>query len=163
MNMIMRYTTALSIFIALVFCMGALMAGANPVINEVGTPKFLYTMSAKSGTFENDRLALKDVPLVVYFSDRPARLSGMLSIEVFAQGWDTGSSSFRNDPPNATLSILGKDGSNNVVVELSDPDVKVKEGSISFKVKVLKGELPKSFDHSTLFIDGGVCPDCIGL
>ncbi len=143
----------LLLFMTTIFSMGVVLAQANPVINEVDVPKFLYALSAKSGTFENGRLTLKDVPLVVYFSDRPARLSGMLSIEVFAQGWDKGSDSFRADPPNATLSILGKDGANNIVVELSNPDVKVKEGSISFKVRVLQGEMPKSFGNSTLFID----------
>ena len=143
----------------MMFSMGAVFAQANPVINEADAPKFLYTMSAKSGTYENGRLTLKDVPLVVYFSDRPARLSGMLSIQVFAQGWDQGTGSFRADPPNATLSILTKDGANNVVVELSDPDVKVKEGSISFKVRVLDGELPKTFGTSTLFIDFNFGPN----
>jgi hypothetical protein len=73
-----------------IFSVSVVFVHANPVINEVDAPKFLYTMSAKSGTFENGRLTLKDVPLVVYFSDRPARLSGMLSIEVFAQGWERG-------------------------------------------------------------------------
>lgn len=113
-------------------------------------------MSAKSGSFENGRLTLNDVPLVVYFSDRPHRLSGMLSIQVFEQGWRQGSDSFKADPPNATLSILGKDGDTNVVVELSEPNVKVKEGSISFKVRVLQGEIPESFKHATLFIDSGL-------
>ncbi len=143
----------------IMFGMGAVYASANPVINEDGAPEFLYTMSAKSGTFENGRLTLKDVPLVVYFSARPARISGQLSIQVFEQGWDTGSGSFRADPPNATLSILGKDGANNIVVELSDPDVKVKEGTISFKVRVLDGELPESFGNSTLFVDFNFGPN----
>ena len=143
----------------IMFGMGAMAASANPVINEADAPKFLYTMSAKSGTFENGRLTLKDVPLVVYFSDRPARLSGMLSIEVFAQGWDKGSDNFRNDSPNATLSILGKDGANNIVVELSNPNVKVKEDSISFKVRVLQGEMPKSFGNATLFVDFNFGPN----
>jgi len=151
----------LLLFMTTIFSMGVVLAQANPVINEVDAPKFLYALSAKSGTFENSRLTLKDVPLVVYFSDRPARLSGMLSIEVFAQGWDKGSDNFRNDSPNATLSILGKDGANNIVVELSNPDVKVKEGSISFKVRVLQGEMPKSFGNSTLFIDDVESSDSI--
>ena len=138
-----------------IFCLflAAPFANANPVINEADAPKFLYTMSAKSGTFENSRLTLNDVPLVVYFSDRPARISGQLSIQVFAQGWSQGPDSFKADPPNATLSILGDDGNKNIVVELSDPNVKVKEGSISFKVRVLDGELPEKFGHSSLFID----------
>lgn len=138
-----------------VFCLFAVsqLAYANPVINEADAPKFLYTMSAKSGTFENGRLTLNDVPLVVYFSDRPARISGQLSIQVFEQGWRQGPDSFQADPPNATLSILAESGDRNIVVELSEPQVKVKEGSISFKVRVLDGELPANFGHSSLFID----------
>jgi hypothetical protein len=45
------------------------------------------------------------------------------------------------------------------VVELSDPDVKVKEGTISFKVRVLDGELPESFGNSTLFVDFNFGPN----
>jgi len=145
----------------IVLGMGVVLAQANPVINEVDAPKFLYTMSAKSGTYENGRLTLNDVPLVVYFSDRPARISGQLSIQVFEQGWRQGPDSFKADPPNATLSILSEDGNKNIVVELSEPDVKVKEDTISFKVRVLDGDLPKTFEHSTLFIDSfGPCPGC---
>lgn len=161
MKRIIKLSMALSLFAAIIFGLNSVSVNANPVINEADAPKFLYTMSAKSGTYADGRLTLNDVPLVVYFADRPARISGQLSIQVFEQGWRTGTDSFKNDPPNATLSILGKDGDKNVVVELSEPDVKVKEGSISFKVKVLKGELPAKFDHSTLFIDGGFCPACI--
>jgi len=145
----------------IVLGMGVVLAQANPVINEADAPKFLYTMSTKSGTYENGRLTLNDVPLVVYFSDRPARISGQLSIQVFEQGWRQGPDSFKADPPNATLSILSEDGNKNIVVELSEPDVKVKEDTISFKVRVLDGDLPKTFEHSTLFIDSfGPCPGC---
>ena len=149
--------TTITLFV-LIF--SAQLSNANPVINDADAPKFLYTMSAKSGTYADGRLTLNDVPLVIYFSDRPHRISGQLSIEVFEQGWNKGKDSFRNDPPNATLSILGKDGDTNVVIELSDPKVKVKEGTISFAVKVLDGELPASFKHSTLFIDS-ICLLCL--
>lgn len=145
----------------LLLCMMLLLAGgavvtetqADPVINETETPKFLYTMSAKSGTYSEGRLTLKDVPLVIYFSDRPARISGQLSIQVFEQGWGQGPDSFKADPPNGTLSILDEAGNKNIVVELSEPNVKVEEGQISFKVRVLNGELPASFGHCSLFID----------
>ena len=146
-----------------IFCLliAAQFAAANPVINESDSPQFLYTMSAKSGTFKDGVLALNDVPLVVYFSDRPARISGQLSIQVFEQGWNEQPGSLDSDPPNATLSILGDGEDTNVVVELSDPKVKVKEGVISFKVRVLKGELAETFGNSTLFIDGFPCLACI--
>ena len=148
MKQIIRPTLSLFALIVL-----GVSAFANPVINEADAPKFLYTMSAKSGTFENGTLTLNDVPLVIYFSDRPARISGQLSIQVFEQGWRTGTDSFKADPPNATLSILAESGDKNIVVELSEPNVVVEEDKISFKVKVLDGELPESFGHSSLFID----------
>ena len=145
---------------AVLFCvLGSLAIWANPVINEADAPQFLFTMSAKSGTYNDGTLTLKDVPLVVYFADRPARKAGMLSIQVFAQGWNQGPDSFKVDPPNGTLSILGKDNDNNVVVELSDPNVAVKEGTISFTSKVLQGEIPASFEHASLFIDPVSLPD----
>jgi len=144
---------ALKILSAFCLLVAAQFAQANPVINEVDGPEFLYTMSAKSGTYADGVLTLNDVPLVVYFADRPARMSGQLSIQVFAQGWDAGAQTLEKDPPNGTLSILGEDKDNNVVLELSDPNVMVKEGKISFKVRVLFGELPENFGHATLFID----------
>ena len=154
----MRYVSALAL-IVLVLGLGVITAQANPVINEKDAPRFLYAMSASSGKVDGDRITFERVPLVVYFSDRPNRLAGQLSLQVFAQGWDQGSDSFRADPPNATLSILTEDGLNNVVIEISEPDAKIKEGSISFKVRVLEGELPKSFGTATLFIDS-VCASC---
>lgn len=148
----MRYISFSLVFI---FLLGLSLrtTGANPVINDADAPRLLYTMSAKSGSMDGDRLTLKDVPLVVYFSDRPHRISGQLSLQVFAQGWDQGNDSFRADPPNATLSIMTEDGVKNAIVELSEPDAKVKEGFISFKVRVLDGEVPKKFGTATLFID----------
>ena len=140
---------------ALIFILGvsAQLASANPVINDADAPQFLYTMSAKSGMYKDGKLTLKDVPLVVYFSDRPHRISGMLSLEVFAQGWDQGPDSFKADPPNGTLSIMGKDGVTNVVVELSDPNADVMKGSVTFDVRVLDGQMPESFETATLFVD----------
>ena len=72
----------LSLCITFVLAGGAVKTEvqAAPVINEADAPRFLYTMSAKSGAYADGRLTLNDVPLVVYFSDRPARISGQLSI-----------------------------------------------------------------------------------
>lgn len=152
----MRIST-ITITSIICFVLSAAFVQANPVINEADAPKFLYTMSAKSGTYADGTLTLKDVPLVVYFSDRPHRISGQLSIQVFQQGWREGPDSFKADPPNATLSILTEDGVNNIVVELSEPNVMVKEGTISFKVKTLQGVIPKSFGSSSLFVDYAAC------
>jgi len=88
----------------------------------------------------------------LWFISQTVRRAFQASL-VFEQGWGRGSDSFKADPPNATLSILAEGADNNVVVELSDPNVDTEEGKISFKVKVLDGELPETFGHASLFID----------
>ncbi|MCH7951026.1 MAG: hypothetical protein IH875_11240, partial [Candidatus Dadabacteria bacterium] len=56
------------------------------------------------------------------------------------------------DPPNATLSVLKKDGAKNVVVELMS--VEQKSGSVVFKVAVLEGEASLgTFNAGSIFID----------
>lgn len=149
----MRYVSAIALLV-LVIGLGVITSEADPVINEKDAPRFMYTLSASSGKMEGDRITLERVPLVVYFSDRPNRLAGQLSLQVFAQGWDQGPHSLRADPPNATLSVLKHGDTQTAVIEISEPDAKIKEGSISFKVRVLEGEVPKSFGTATLFIDG---------
>ncbi len=64
---------------------------------------------------------------------------------------DKGDDSFKADPPNATLSVLKKDGAKNVVVELMS--VKQKSDSVVFKVSVLEGTIPEGFRTTSLFID----------
>jgi len=65
--------------------------------------------------------------------------------------WDKGDDSFKADPPNATLSVLKKEGARNVVVELIS--VEQKSGSVVFNVVVLDGKVPETFEASTLFTD----------
>lgn len=144
----------LTLAVILFTCFGIQMSKAETVINEGETAQYLYAISAKSGTYKDGKLELKDAPLVVYFSDRPHRVAGMLSLEVFAQGWDKGPGSFRADPPNATLSIKGEDGVDKVIVELGNPNVDVEKASITFDTRVLDGDMPGSFGKSTLFVEG---------
>ena len=96
-------------------------------------------------------MTLNGVPNVIYFTDRPARKAGHLSLEKFVESWNKGSDSFKADPPNATLSVLKKDGAKNVVVEIMS--VKQKNGSVVFKVAVLEGRSPESFNIATMFMD----------
>ncbi len=104
-----------------------------------------------SGSLKGDTLTLNGVPNVIYFSDRPARKAGHMSLSEFVEMWNKGSDSFKADPPNATLSVLKKDGANNIVVELTSVDQK--NGSVVFKVAVLEGKVPKPFKAALLFVD----------
>jgi len=112
---------------------------------------YLFVLSSTSGSLEGDILTLNGVPNVIYFSDRPARKAGHMSVSEFIEMWDKGDDSFKADPPNATLSVLKKEGARNVVVELIS--VEQKSGSVVFKVVVLDGKVPETFETSTLFTD----------
>ena len=119
--------------------------------NNIGGPSYLFVLSSQSGTMEGDTLTLKDVPNVVYFSDRPNRIAGHKTMEEFEGLWNNSSDSFKADPPNATLSILSEDGANNIVVELKSME---HEGDkCTFKVKVLEGNAPAKFGTASLFVD----------
>ncbi len=127
---------------------------AENVIDDSKNPGYLFVLSATSGSLKGDTLTLNGVPNVIYFTDRPARKAGHGSVSNFVEGWNKGVDSFKADPPNATLSVLNKDGAKNVVVELTS--VEQRGGSVIFKVAVLEGMLPGSFEVSSLFIDADI-------
>ena len=122
-------------------------------LDEGKAPTFLFVLSAKKGTFKNNRIVLHDIShQVVYFSDRPQRIAGNMGIPEFLEMWNSGDDSFKKDPPNAALSIVTRNGEDNPVIEISDPAVE--DGhSLSFKVKVLAGEVPESMGPVSVFVD----------
>ncbi len=127
------------------------MVFAEHVIDDSKNTGYLFVLSATSGSLKGDTLTLNGVPNVIYFSDRPARNVGHMSLSNFVEMWDKGVDNFTADPPNATLSVLKKDGDINAVVELKS--VEQKSGSVVFKVAVLEGKVPKPFKAALLFVD----------
>lgn len=126
-------------------------AGPQTVIDDSDAPAYLFTMTAESGTYVGDKVTLKGVPLVVYFSDRPHRIAGHMDLEKFLDIWADGVDRFKNDPPNAELAIYDENGDKHPVLVISKPVV---DGdNISYEVKVLDETIPDSFGHATLFID----------
>jgi len=162
----MRHATIAGIFTVILMLVPSLVF-AEHVIDDSENPGYLFVLSATSGSLKGDTLTLNGVPNVIYFSDRPARKVGHISVSEFIEMWDKGVDSFKADPPNATLSILGKVDEMNVVVELMS--VKQKRGSVIFKVEVLltNGTLVRTgriFEESaTLFIDAGAGISCKSL
>jgi len=148
----MKYATIVGIFTVMLTLVPGLVFAEN-VIDDSKEPSYLFVLSATSGSLKGDTLTLNGVPNVLYFSDRPARKAGHLSLEKFVESWNNGSDSFKADPPNATLSLHVADekGIKNVVVELMS--VEQKSGSVVFKVAVLEGTLPENFKQCWVFID----------
>ena len=47
----------------------------------------------------------------IVFADRPVRAAGHVTTEQFIMQWDEDKDNLIKDPPNATISVLGGDGS----------------------------------------------------
>lgn len=126
---------------------------AENVIDDSKNTGYLFVISGTSGSLDGDKLTLNGVPNVIYFSDRPARKAGHISLSDFVEMWDKGNDSYKADPPNAVLSVLSESGNQNIVVELQDPSII--GDLVSFKIKNLQETVPKEFKESSLFIDDG--------
>jgi len=146
----MRHTSIIGIFTVMLMLLPGFVF-AEHVIDDSKEPGYLFVLSGTSGSLEGDTLTLNGVPNVIYFSDRPARKAGHISLEKFVESWNKGSDSFKADPPNATLSVLNKEGAKNVVVELKS--VEQKRGSVIFKVEVLEGKVNRELYSGVLYID----------
>ena len=114
----MRYTTIVGIFAVMLTLVSGLVF-AEHVIDNSNEPQYLFTLASKSGTFEGDTLTLKGIPLVVYFSDRPVRVAGHITLEKFAGMWDKGVDNFKVDPPNAEIAIYDESGDKHAVLIIS--------------------------------------------
>jgi len=114
--------------------------------------QLMFVQSAKAVIFDGNKMTLKGVnPATLYFSDRPQRITGQMTVPAFLKEWEQGKDSFAKDPPNATLSILSPDGVKEVVVEIMNPILSGED--LSYDVKVLEGTPPAKGGISSLFID----------
>jgi len=87
----------------------------------------------------------------IIFADRPVRAAGHLLTEHLLEEWSVGS--FAKDPPNATVSVLSKDGAavRDAVVELKIPHL---EGDrLTFDVRLLEGDLTGADGPASVFVD----------
>lgn len=131
-----------------------------PLQKTIGTVKptgpvpSLAVINAAGATLENGKLTLKGVSAnSIVFADRPVRAAGHVTTEQFIMQWDEGKNNFARNPPNATVSVLGGDGSqvSDAVVTLKSP--KLEGGTLTFEVSVLEGGLGGSSGPAAVFID----------
>ena len=112
----------------------------------------LFVMNAHGASLQGQTLTLAGVsPTSIVFADRPVRAAGHLPTEALLEEWTTGD--FAKDAPNATVSVLSKDGAaaRDVVVELKNPHL---EGDrLTFDVRVLEGDLAGADGPASVFVD----------
>lgn len=93
---------------------------------------------------------------VSYFTNRPARISGVMKLPEFLALWSdkTIKDNFAENPPNVALVIVTEKGERlNAIAELKDPIYR--QGSLSYQLDVINNQpLPSGkLQHVALFID----------
>jgi hypothetical protein len=80
-------------------------------------------------------------------ADRPVRAAGHLLTQHVLEDWTDGS--FAKDPPNATVTVMSKDGAS-----VRDAVVELREGDrLTFDVRVLESDLAGADDPASVFVD----------
>ena len=137
-------------------------AAAPSSLKTIGTPAAapkteivpsLFVLNSRGATLQGDKLILTGVaPNSIIFADRPVRSAGhQLTADVIAE-WGSGDDSFTKNPPNATLSVFGADGSvKDAVIVLKNP--KLEGDKLTFDIQTLEGDVAGAGGGAALFID----------
>jgi hypothetical protein len=130
------------------------LAKAIGQVTPTGPVPSLAVINSAGAKLEGSKLTLTGVSAnSIVFADRPVRAAGHVATEQFIMQWDKDKGGFADDPPNATVSVLGGDGSkvSDVVVTLKSP--KLEGDNLTFDVAVLEGGLNGASGPAALFID----------
>src|SRR3990167_1875744 len=135
----------------------------------------LFVIHAKSGnvTQTNNYYQLNlQKPRITYFTDRPVRLAGSISVKQFVSDWSTGQNSFARVNPNAALiadfdALKAGDEQEHFVI-LKNPSYDPKTDTLTLNVsgfkaseQLMSGELTDImlFVHSNCMTNPGG-PNC---
>jgi hypothetical protein len=133
----------------------AIMAPAQKTIGVPTARKHsaaLIVVNARGAKLQGQKLVLEGVaPSAIMFATRPTRAVGHMLTPDMVAIWTTGS--FAKDPPNATVSVFQKDGSNvsDIVAVLKSP--KLEGDNLTFDVHVLEGSIANADGPASVFID----------
>jgi len=114
----------------------------------------LIVMNSRGAALSGQTLTLTGVtPHSIVFADRPVRSAGHVMTTYVLEEWTDASGSFAQDPPNATVSALSRDGSTlrDAVVVLRSP--RLEGDRLTFSVQVLEGSLAGADGPASIFID----------
>ncbi|MBA5800714.1 hypothetical protein [Rhizobium changzhiense] len=123
-------------------------------VAPTGPVPSLAVLNSDGARIDGGKLVLTGVSAnSIVFADRPVRAAGHVATEQFIMQWDEGKDNFAVDPPNATVSVLGGEGSDvsDAVVTLKSP--KLDGNTLTFDVTVLEGGLGGAAGPAAVFID----------
>ena len=116
----------------------------------------MFVQTADDLNADGNTLRLVNVgQQTLYFSDRPVRVAGHLTMPAYLDEWKAGEGpdNFSSDPPNATISVYESGNHENTlaVVKISHPVVDGKD--LVYSYKLIEGAMPKAGGATALFID----------
>jgi len=129
-------------------------SATNQAQDNLEDVQLLFVQTSKDVVLGKGKMTLKETsPTTIFFSDRPKRIAGHMATEEFVDDWKEGKSknNFVDDPPNATLSIFGKDEIVDIVMELKNP--RLKGNDLIYNIGVLEEDHPITSGPCSLFID----------
>ena len=116
--------------------------------------EWMFVQNADYITLKDGVLTLDGISLTtLFFSDRPERVAayGLTSQFVTYWGKGGGTDSFEKDPPNATLSIVTKELTDDVVLTLKNP--RLTGETLQYDVTIIEGDDTVEGGPGSLFID----------
>ena len=156
----MKTSRNLSILIALAgaFTLSVLHMSRADEKEKTDEPKvqLMFVQAAEDFKADGKTLRLVNVDQqTLYFSDRPVRIAGHLTMPAYMDEWKAGEGpdSFGANPPNATLSVYepGRKDNTLTVVEITHPVMEGKD--LVYNYKLINGDMPKHGGATALFID----------
>jgi hypothetical protein len=123
-----------------------------------GAPQLMFVHSAEdlqvdpaAGTFRLVKVSQQ----TLYFSDRPQRLAGHLTMADYLKEWTSaaGKDNFGADPPNAALSVYEPGQADNTLVVIKITNPVVDGADLIYSYKIIKGTMPARGGATSLFID----------
>jgi hypothetical protein len=113
----------------------------------------MFVQTASGMSFKDGKLTLMS-PATAFFSDRPARVAGLMPCSNFIKAWSDGDEdSFKKNPPNAALVVFDTNGSpEKMAVTLQNPRFEGQD--LIYDVSIIKGNVSEgTHKESALFID----------
>ena len=122
----------------------SLMACTFTFAEDKPAEEWLFVHTADEAQVTNNTTIVMPVTRDIFaFTDRPYRKHAYMTGEQFASLWaDSGSDSFKADPPNAVLTWIDGDKVHEAEVVITDASVLAHGRAISFEVKLGAGEAP---------------------
>ena len=143
----MKTTRFLILVTASLFFLTPALADEN-----LDSVQLLYVQNSHDVSVEKGRITLKKIsPITIFFSDRPKRIAGHMTTKDFVDEWSEGANSFEADPPNAALSIFGKDEIVDIEVTLMNP--RFDKDNLVYDIAILEEDVKPVSGQCSLFID----------